>query len=93
MSADKSVNRLIRVEVSERPDGRVVATSPTIKGLFVTTSFPDQLDAAIKAAIRDLYLACGERVIVTKVTDEDDAPASWVALNAEMAAAELRAVV
>lgn len=90
MVAESSGTRLIRVKIEAKNNGLYVATSPTIKGLFVSTSYPERMDSAIKQAIVDLYAACGERVIVSKADDgdgEDSTP--WVAIRADLAAAEL----
>jgi hypothetical protein len=82
--------KVVNVKVREGKEGLFYATSPQLKGLLVAEPTLDALEAAIPKAISDLYLACGMRVLVTKVEDGDETGMTpWVAFPASVAQAAL----
>lgn len=79
--------RLVRIEFERGEAGLIFAVSPDLRGLLVAERTMEQVEAAIPQAIMDLYAACGEPVVVSRVdaprhTDDDK---SWVAFPAEIA--------
>ena len=79
----------VRVQREQGEGGWFYATSPDLKGLLVTQPTLDALDQAIPQAITDLYLACGESVIVTRLDEDEDHLHGWVAVPAAVASQAL----
>ena len=64
--------QIVRIKIEEGKAGLFYATSPDLKGLLVAEPTIDALDAAIPAAIAELYAAaCGTKVVVTKARNDD----------------------
>ena len=86
--ADSSMKaRRVRVRLEEGKTGLFYATSPDLKGLLVAEPSVDAVVKAVPGAIAEMYKACGLKVVVTKL-DDDDGPddfRSWVAISAEIA--------
>ena len=80
---------IVRVKREEGKTGLFYATSPDMKGLLVAEPTLDALERAIPQAITDLYAACGTKVVVTRVDEQEDHLRSWVAFPAEIAKSEL----
>lgn len=70
-AADRS--RIIRVQVECDKVGLVYATSPDLKGLLVGRPDMESLFKAIPEAIRNLYAAKGEDVVITFAKDNSAA--------------------
>jgi hypothetical protein len=77
--------RIVRVKREEGKTGLFYATSPDLKGLLVAEPTLDGLERAIPQAIRDLYLACGVDVVVTRADETEDETRTWVAVPAVIA--------
>lgn len=90
---NKSIRaRIVHVEFEHGDAGLIFAVSPDLKGLLVAERTMDAVVAAIPQAIMDLYAACGEAVVVSRVDDGRDADDdAWVAFPAEVARAALSA--
>ena len=91
MSGTAPKAKIIHVRRERGEGGWFYATSPDMKGLLVTEPSLDALDRAIPAAIIDLYAACGEKVIVTRVDEDEDHLRGWVAIPSALANAALLA--
>ena len=65
------------------------ATSPDLKGLLAAEPTIDALHTAIAKAISDLYEACGVKVVVSMLDEEDGDFEPWVAFPADVARREL----
>lgn len=89
MTSSSMKAKIVRVRVEKGRAGLYYATSPDLKGLLVGEPTLEALEQAIPAAVADLYLACGVRVVVTKAEDSDGDYSPWVALPAEVARAAL----
>ena len=83
--------RVVRIEFERGDAGLIFAVSPDLKGLLVAERTMDAVEAAIPQAITDLYAACGEAVVVSRVDIGSAAEDSWVAFPAEVARAALSA--
>jgi hypothetical protein len=77
--------RIVRIKVEKGKEGLFYATSPSLKGLLVAEPTLEALDEAIPSAVADLYLACGVKVIVTRIEHEDDDFTPWIAIPTEIA--------
>ncbi len=79
--------RLVRVRVRQGEAGLLFATSPDLRGLLVAERTAEELEVAIPQAVTDLYAACGEAVVVSRMatTDAHDDDEAWVAFPAEIA--------
>lgn len=77
--------RIVRIRVEKGKAGLFYATSPNLKGLLVAEPTLEALDKSIPSAVADLYLACGVKVIVTKIEHEEDDFTPWIAIPAEIA--------
>jgi hypothetical protein len=86
--------RIIRITVDEGATGLLYATSPDVEGLLVAGRTAEALDAAIPAAISDLYAACGENVVAipAQLNDDDQTARSYVEFPAEVAQAALNKI-
>ena len=71
MGASTSMGRIVRVRVREGNTGLFHAESSDLKGLLVPAPDMSSLWARVPGAIRDLYAAVGEKVIVTRAEDSD----------------------
>lgn len=78
--------KIVRIEYKKGDAGLLFATSPDLKGLFVTERAMDAFERSIPAAIKDLYAACGVNVVVgmAEQIDQDSRP-PWIAFPAELA--------
>jgi hypothetical protein len=86
MTADqRMMAKIVRIQRSEGQTGLFYATSPDLKGLLVAEPTLDALEKNIPHAIRDLYAACGEDVLVTRLADDTKQFRSWVAMPAHVA--------
>lgn len=85
--------RIVRIEFERGDAGLIFAVSPDLKGLVVAERTMEALEAAIPQAIMEMYAACGEAVVVSRVDapslDEDDE--TWVAFPVELARKALAA--
>jgi hypothetical protein len=82
--------RVVKIFLEEGKTGLFYATSPDLKGLVVARPSPQALELAIPLAIREMYAACGEDVVVSKLAhDECVEDNSWVAFPANIARAML----
>ncbi len=81
--------RIVRVRYEKGNTDLIYATSPDLKGLLVAERTSEALENSISQAIADLYAACGEEVVVTRVEEADDEFHSWVAFPSEIAAKAL----
>jgi hypothetical protein len=82
MKSERSLGaRRVRVVREEGRTGLFYATSPDLKGLMVAEPTLDALEREIPNAIRDLYRACGEEVVVKPLYEQegDTRTRSWVA--------------
>jgi hypothetical protein len=80
--------RIVRIEFERGEAGLIFAVSPDLRGLLVAERTMEEVKAAIPQAIMDLYAACGEPVVVSRVdssNDQADEDGSWVAFPAELA--------
>jgi hypothetical protein len=90
MSASATMKaHIVRVKREEGKTGLFYATSPDLKGLLVAEPTLDAVERAIPQAITDLYAACGIKVVVTRVDEQEDTLRSWVAFPADIAKSEL----
>ena len=80
MTAAAKLAKIVRVEITRDENGFFVAKSPDLKGLLALSDSMVSLEQIVTDHIRDLYLACGERVLVTPVDDAEAAPHRWVAV-------------
>ena len=71
MSASSKTVTIVHVSVREGESGLFFAESPELKGLLVAEPDMDSLWQAVPGAIRDLYRATGQDVIVARVSDPD----------------------
>ncbi len=85
MSGSMPKARLVHVLREQGESGWFFATSPDLRGLLVTAPTLDALEQAIPAAIRDLYAACDQDVIVTRTDEDTDHLRGWVAFPAVVA--------
>jgi hypothetical protein len=87
MASDRLRAKIVRIKIEEGTPGLFVATSPDLTGLLVAEHSVDALEVAIPNAVKALYAACGERVIVTRAVDDGNAEGyePWVAMPAEIA--------
>jgi hypothetical protein len=76
--------KIILVKIEQDGD-MFVATSPDMKGLLVCATSYEKIEAAVTEAIRNMYLACGVDVVVSKAEDGTDALEPWIAFPAELA--------
>lgn len=80
MSESRMAARVIRLDFHEGNTGLFYATSPDLKGLVLARPSLDELYRAIPGAIQEMYQACGERVVVSRVGPDDVVgPDAWVA--------------
>ena len=77
--------RIVRVRREQGATGLFYATSPDLRGLLVAEPTLDGLEKAIPEAIRDLYMASGEPVLVTRTDHDTEEFRSWVAFPVEIA--------
>jgi hypothetical protein len=78
--------KIIHVQYKKGKSGLIFATSPDLKGLLVSERTLEAFEKSIPAAITDLYAACGEKVVVSRVEEEgQDGPTPWVAFPTEIA--------
>ena len=74
------------IEYEHGKMGLIYASSPDLRGLLISRPTMEELREAIPQAITDMYLACGEKVLVSSLKPdellEDD---RWVAFPAEIA--------
>lgn len=59
----------IHIEIEERKAGLFFAKSPDMKGFFDAKYSREEIESSAAANIRDLYLAAGENVAVTRTDD------------------------
>jgi hypothetical protein len=86
MSASATMKaQIVRIRYEEGKTGLFYAVSPDLKGLLVAKPTMDALRDAIPDAIRDLYAACGVRVVVTPAEDSDPDYYPWVATPFDLA--------
>jgi hypothetical protein len=86
MTSASMTAKIVHVQYKNSPSGLIFATSPELKGLVVSERTMEALEDSISAAIVDLYAACGEKVVVTKIEDEGHGDLTpWVAFPAELA--------
>ena len=71
MTASATLGKIVRVRVHEGETGLFFAESSELRGLLVAAADMDTLWDQVPGAIRDLYAAVGEEVIVTRVQDSD----------------------
>ena len=82
--------KVIHIRVREGKAGLFYATSAELKGLLVAEPSLDALEEALPAAISEMYEACGLRVVVTKLEDDEEPGTTpWVAFPADVARAAL----
>jgi hypothetical protein len=81
--------KIVRVKYERGKTSLLYATSPDLKGLLVAEHTWEALERAIPQAITDLYAACGEQVVVTRLDKDEDDVRSWVAFPSEVAAQAL----
>ena len=81
--------KLVRIKVEVGRTGLYYATSPDLTGLLVAERTLAAVQQAIPGAIKDLYAACGEEVVVTPLADHDDEYSPWVAVPVALAHAQL----
>lgn len=79
--------QIVRIEFERGEAGLIFAVSPDLRGLLVAERTMEEVEAAIPRAIADLYAACGEAVVVSRVDAPSCAPEdeSWVAFPADIA--------
>lgn len=76
----------VRIEFEQGEAGLIFAISPDLRGLLVAERTREEVEAAIPQAIMDLYAACGEAVVVTRMDTHEAADnESWVAFPSEVA--------
>lgn len=85
MSGSAPKAKLVRVAYRRGESGWYFAKSPDMKGLLVAEPTMDALYRAIPQAIMDLYAACDEAVIVTRLDRDIDHTSGWVAVPAVVA--------
>ena len=77
--------KTVRVKIEEGKTGLFFASSPDLKGLLVAEPTVDALYKAIPKAIADLYMACGESVVVSILDEKAHGYVPWVAFPADVA--------
>lgn len=77
--------KIVWVKVKEGKSGLFFATSPELRGLLVAEPTLDALYEFIPEAIRSLYAACGEHVVVGQADRFDNDQTPWIAFPAEVA--------
>lgn len=84
--------KIVHIDFETGKTGRIFATSPEIRGLMIGRRTREELDMAIPQAIVDMYAACGEFVVVTRMENtQQDQNEAWVAFPAEVARKALNA--
>jgi hypothetical protein len=93
MSASTDFSTLIVTRTRRDGRGVFVATSPNLKGLLVVSKDKETLEKTlIPQAIADLYAACGVKMIVTRIAEDDDPADRWVATPLDAIKAAERAL-
>ena len=70
MTASLNFARYLRMSIEQDARGVYVAKSPDLKGLLAVSKDRVELEeTVIPQAIRDLYLACGEDIVVTRLEE------------------------
>jgi hypothetical protein len=78
--------KIVNVAVERGESGAYFATSPDMKGLQVAAMSLDEMRLEIPRAIKMMYAACGEDVLVTPVEEDDgEIDRQWVAIPAVIA--------
>jgi hypothetical protein len=91
MSESRLDARIVRLDYHQGNAGLWYATSPDCKGLVIGRPSIKELEEAVPQAIVDMWAACGVRVIVTKVSPQDNLGEAWVAVPQEAACRPLDA--
>jgi hypothetical protein len=84
MTSSRPKAKTFRVHIEDR-NGLFVATSPELKGMLVVGRSVEAVTNAIPKEVEDLFAACGSKVIVSEVEDDDQELTPWVAVPAEFA--------
>lgn len=92
MSATSEMTKLLNIHIERDARGVFVATSPDLRGFSAVSKDRSKLmSELIPRAISDLYLAAGQRVIVSPLEPNDpnsnDVP--WIAMPAALAQRQL----
>ncbi|HZP08387.1 hypothetical protein [Methyloceanibacter sp.] len=86
MTASCQMARLIHITLRQGNEGLLYATSPELKGLLVAGATRSEVEKEIPDAIAEMYAACGEKVLVTRLDADDTGDLSpWVAIPTEVA--------
>lgn len=96
MTASKNHAILVYTETVRDERGVYVATSPTLKGFLAVSEDLEKLhNEIIPRAIADLYEACGVKMLVNRIRNDqiDEACAPWVALPAKLVQQQLEEAV
>ena len=92
MSASATMGRIVRVRIREGATGLFYAESSELRGLLVAARDMEELWDRVPDAIKDLYAAVGENVIVTRVEDSDPDTYPFAAIPEHIIAAHTGAV-
>jgi hypothetical protein len=80
MTASSGYSIIVSTKIEKDQRGVFVATSPELRGLLVVSKDRNALEEVlIPQAITDLYLACGVRMVVTRIAREERPADQWVA--------------
>lgn len=88
MTASTSMVKIVRVRVTEGKTGLLYAESKDLRGLLVAEPDMVTLWEKVPEAIRDLYRAVGENVVVKRATDSDPKLYPFAAIPEELIAQE-----
>jgi len=91
MTATRLKAKTFRVHIEDR-NGLFVATSPDLKGMLVVGRSVEAVTTAIPKEVEDLFAACGSKVIVSEVENDNNEFTPWVAVPAEIARRVLETV-
>jgi len=91
MTPSRLKAKTFRVHIEDR-SGLFVATSPDLKGMLVVGRSIEGVVSAIPKEVEDLFAACGSKVIVSEVENDDCELTPWVAVPAEIVRRALETV-
>ncbi len=87
-SASTNMVSIVRVRVTEGKTGLLFAESKDLRGLLVAERDMDALWVKVPEAIRDLYRAAGQNVVVKRAMDSDPKSYPFAAIPTELMAQE-----
>jgi hypothetical protein len=84
--------RIVRVRIDEGKAGLFYASSPDLRGLLVAAPTADDAWKGVPEAIRALFLAKGQKVVVIEAHDGNPTERPWAAIPADVAQKALEGV-